>query len=753
MFRKTQASLFLTLKEGPAAASRCFHALSFSLEQIQSVDWRSVRSVCSGGGGASVCAWVRDLDIGSNALEGVALSDLITTFSSLRRINLSDNRITTLDHGRQSGRLSSASLSIRNVASAQQNAIAERTMLSNLNIAANSLKDLEAVRRYLSHSITRLCAYANQLTSVEPLRSCLRLTKLELNRNALSDIEPLESLILLQELNLCDNHLTRIDGLSKGCWPLLEKLYLSNNTLTSLLPPQAENTEAIDDNHCLFLSQLFVNSNQFAAFSENELPWMPMLSVLQAEGNQIRDISGLIRCPRLTLVKLSFNQLEGFTSLQHLCVCRWLTNIDIRANPLMESLALALGESPEASGLDADNKPVLDESLARALFRKAFPRLNEFNNESGPSSSSDPSYNPQPPLVAPANNSVDSSSMMQALAADAFIIELRARREALFVAHRRRFHRATSLEKQVYEETKKFCPARIPTTDSSSLTVEDEQQLETFEFLQEALSAWIESVDATFDGDYDRLLRQISQASLARAAELRELRARGCLTRWLLRVALRRRAERELQRRKDAKAAKQREVEEKQREVERKRREAAVRLIQPIWRGAALRARLKRILHARQHELEDDGAQFKKVEIPILPDEFDVPSEGFGEIIRRVVRDDVHFLPRFDLDSSSLAKLRTEGKSAPGSANPRARKDSNPCDSENPSGESVRPHTTGASQDQEVVVPQWEASVALQIQKRRKKMERARQQQANEEFMRDPLKFKHKMNQNAMKEH
>ncbi|CCW68094.1 unnamed protein product [Phytomonas sp. Hart1] len=745
MFHRTQASLFLNLTEAGMEASRRFHTLSFSLENIQTVDWKSLHSVRrnSNNTGTSVCVWVRDLDIGSNTLEEVALSDFITTFPSLRRISLSDNQITSLDHGRNSVRVSSATLYIRSVASVQQNAISERTKLSDLNIASNLLKDIDTVGKFLSHSITRLCAYANQLHSIEPLRSCLRLTKLELNRNALSDIEPLESLTFIQELNLCDNQITQISALSKGSWPLLEKLYLSNNVLTSLLSPQAEYSKTMNDPHCLLLSQLFVNYNRFTAFSEKELPWMPMLSVLQAEGNQLQDISGFVRCPRLLIIKLPFNQLSHLSTLNPLGVCKLLVNIDIRANPLMASLTSARGGSANSTGLDSAHSAWMGEANSFiALFRQIFPRLRELNNECQSPSSSDLSREPPGETLIDAEGHGDRSRVMKALTADKFIIDLRTRREDLFVVHRHRFHHAQTLEKDMYDKVKKCRRTNIPTNDLSSLAVEDEQQLETFEFLQKILKVFLESVDTAFDGDYSRLLRQIPQATSARAKKLRESQAGNRLAWWILKLVLCRRAVRELEKRK-------KDTKEKEKAI---KYEAAVRLIQPVWRGAVLRSRLKRILHAHQKDLDHDKDLFEKVELPNNIDELNINGNDITGIIRRAVRDDISSLPRFEVDWSRQREEKG-ASSVPRTAEARPRSVMNKSNLLIFEDASPRPRTSSPPRDHEEPImergggdggQQWEASVALQIQKKRKKMERVHQQHLAEEFIKDPLKFKQK---------
>ncbi|XP_058529623.1 leucine-rich repeat and IQ domain-containing protein 1 [Ochotona princeps] len=79
------------------------------------------------------------------------------------------------------------------------------------------------------------CSY-NHLTDVEGLENCGLLQILNLRGNYLSELPPLDNHVLLRELHLDDNSISTVEAFSSYWLPLLQKLTISQNSLTKFAP-------------------------------------------------------------------------------------------------------------------------------------------------------------------------------------------------------------------------------------------------------------------------------------------------------------------------------------------------------------------------------------------------------------------------------------------------------------------------------------------------------------------------------------
>ena len=84
--------------------------------------------------------------------------------------------------------------------------------------------------------------------------------------------------------------------------------------------------------HNVMLQQLWLNDNALTKFPT--VSFTPLLSHLQLHSNRIADISGLSSCLQLEFLDLSFNCIADPTQLWHLQSCRRLQSLALNDNPV-----------------------------------------------------------------------------------------------------------------------------------------------------------------------------------------------------------------------------------------------------------------------------------------------------------------------------------------------------------------------------------------------------------------------------------
>lgn len=724
----------------PARAARYFDAVSLALDDLSGIEYTSVRSLHVDPADPAVAALavaplVRTLNLGSNQLRGVSVPALLWVFPSLRDLDLSDNQLRTLDDrgarvpeqafspAGRSGSMTSAA-ALRGVAAARQNTLAQRCTLESLNLSSNILSDLDAVGEWLPASLKHLTAVANKLTSLASLQRCQRLATLDLTRNAVSSLDHLQSLSLLQEVNVCDNRISSFGEEIPRHNMLLTKAYLSSNPTLSHIAGGGE---------CLlFLRQLFLNDCAVESVTTDTFPWMPSLSILHMQGNRITDISGLVKCPRLTNLNVAFNRLPDVAALAPLGVCEGISTLDLRENPLMK-----VGAVSSAAPL--------------AETVRLLPRLAELNGEPVPTGTSAAMSGRLLAAFPP------STSDMAALLMDSLQCDERTLRDVTHIFGVRRIRSAEALEDKLSIRARDRDALAVGCVTSTE--ARHRQHVLTLAHLLSTLRRVADVARA--EGSSAAANRHFVNPIYAeRERGMKEQWARGRLVDFLCGVALCRRAKAELAVLRVART-----------KTDGYRREMAARRIQPVWRGAVIRSRLSRIL-GRNNDGDDDD-EFQKVDMDFdaaaaaalqpatvadllmqavsagratavngeLFPRFNVPAT----VVNPLSTPGLQFVPSEAVSFSASDSLKTvrPGTSPEGASVPPDAQCQNRPGSDGASNRPLAPHPPRVGAPMPATVDSaWGAGVAAQIQKKNRKLQRVHQEYTRREFVLDPLHAK-----------
>eukprot|EP00930_Biecheleria_cincta_P037829 TRINITY_DN259_c0_g1_i1.p1 TRINITY_DN259_c0_g1~~TRINITY_DN259_c0_g1_i1.p1 ORF type:complete len:1610 (+),score=327.67 TRINITY_DN259_c0_g1_i1:120-4949(+) len=251
-------------------------------------------------------------------------------------------------------------------------------LLEEVGLCQNSLTSLDGLG-HLSH-LSILKATMNELTDVDDLAKltslrvvdlsknrissiALRapgLAKLQLYRNSLDSIAFLQHLPSLTELDLGRNKLTDLDPQISEWNPLLVKVFLYENRLTSL--PQLR---------LPLLTDLWIDNN--ALESLGPLGFLPSLERLQAKHNQIRSLA-TIASPLLSSVELAFNQLPVDEPPKIVLALPRLCHLQLNDNPVATELMegyrpWVLKMAPQLEELD--NETVANSERQAAVIAQA----------------------------------------------------------------------------------------------------------------------------------------------------------------------------------------------------------------------------------------------------------------------------------------------------------------------------------------------------------------------------------------------
>lgn len=817
----------------PRQAAQYLARWCLSLEDISAVDWLGLQSLRLMEESAKEAAplvvmathYVKDLDMSSNVLAGVDVLQVVRSFPVLQRLTLSHAHLTRLDDAASSTtaarnslsqrgeeaplRSARASLSadddrpsssksssshLRHISAARNHAIAEQVHLLEIDVSSNTLTSLSPLGAMATASLTRCTAVDNRLASLDSLVACAQLRGVSAARNRLTSLEGLESLGLLRELDVGNNNLCHFVhgevakvGSESGANRLmvLTKLFLSHNRLTRLSPSTASPSLC-----CVYpcLTQLFVNHNELTSLDAEAMAWLPLLRVLQAEGNKLVDISGLARCTRLESARLSHNRLATLEALLPLTSCRRLRVLDLSGNPVFPGV--------EAGG---------DQNGVLGVLRTALPWLEELNNTKlRPTSTHALPAQDTPFLAAkdkrsvgercsffrPASTSLDSLSelyaaVFSALCWDGMLQHVQDEHELQEALLSRELNRARGWEATLTLDPSLKASPGIPQAadDGGGAAVatlygftaaqrdtrraEQEREIGLFQLDRSTLGTWLHIADRgaaetpASAGHPVVCANRHEVHSAYRQKEVDHMTrlARSYIAEWLFARVLVRRARRTLQ-----------ELRRVHQQSESFRRETAARRIQPLWRGAALRSRLKRLLHGANADDDDDNA-FAKVNVnewlledptALAPVElllhtvvgsasgvatvpFDVPatllslaslSGGGGGARKEEAAPQLTFTPA---PPSGAPKRSQSGASPTGRPSPQQH-------TQPPRAESASLTATPASaNDTTSLEAQWGPTVAAQIRKKQQKNSRANQERMRKEFIHDPLRVQQEM--------
>ncbi|KPA83283.1 hypothetical protein ABB37_02951 [Leptomonas pyrrhocoris] len=814
-------SAFSAAVRQPPQAAQYLARWCLSLENIDSIEWQQLQLLeLKGEGGAGVTVGaanlVKDMDLSGNPLRGMDLLQAVRTFPFLQRLTISHAQLQKLDFadpGQTSqqrgdvqypaprcvsassatsddGGVASAHSSprLRHISAARHHALAEQVHLLEVDVSSNHLTSLDPLGVMATSSLTRCVAVDNELASLDSLAACTQLRGITVAHNKLTSVQCLQGLPLLRELDVGNNHLHQLDedstarassGVTANPVPMWTKLFASHNHLQKF----PFSFRAV----CPFLSQLFINHNELTELEAEAMAALPLLRVLQAEGNKLTDIRGLQRCPRLESVKLSHNLLSTVSALLPLGSCRHLQVVDLSGNPLFPE-----GDSEAAR-------------QSTRLLCGMLPRLEELNNVPVRRQTEKQSHSHSMPvhgvaeaavgairnaaqlvieactghpyavgnelnvgfLASPVPGPTESyREVFAALCWDAMMQHAQDERELQEALLSRELNRAKGWEATMTAAREAESAAAavtalygITAAQRDTRRAEHAREVALFKLDHATLSTWLTvagrcagesqtpsltSGSTVFSNRHEThcTYRQREEDHLQRLA-------RAYLAEWLLARVLVRRARRELHA-----------LQAAHRQSEVFRKEMAARRIQPVWRGAALRSRLHRLLHSRDaadvaFNAEDEQA-FAKVNVNDWLTE-DPSALVPVELLLHTVVDsarEVAAVP-FDVPPSAVVLPMKANPTAPPSSFTSVIPNGEPSRARSGGSASGRPSlrlpparpdtaekpSKGACSLEE----QWGPAVAAQIRKKQQKNSRAHNERMRKEFLQDPLRVQHEM--------
>lgn len=809
----------------PRRAPQHLAKLVLSLEDLQQVDWGQLRHLslsaaqgarpqCEPKAGVSVARVVKELDLSGNPLRQLDVLEAVRTFSSLQSLSVSHAQLHTLDASGPTAmtdralatglpdqrRLSAGSAPssrtshLRHVAAARNHALAAQVNLLSLTVSSNNLASLTPLSTLASSSLVRCTATENKLTALDSLSGCVQLRELSAAHNRLTDAHAVSAMPLLRELDVGSNELatltSRTDGgeddATSNSPMLLSKLCASHNPLRAL--PTSQYVYPC-------LTQLFVNRTKLASLDAAALGWFPMLTVLQVEGNEISDISGVQHCPRLRSLRLSHNRLASLSALEPLRCCTRLQVLDLTGNPCL---------------VEDSNDVQIAATVTRALH-ELVPSLEILNNcrreharelrrmpESHSSSSRAPTTGTEADdhldcgwhadaalaaLVTSSSRYLPAATpqlyreVFSALCWDAQLQHMLEEKELREAYAERSLNRAKAWELTASDAAAAVCaksdgdqppsnPCAATVADLNAVTAaqihvrtaEHQRHVEHYRVDAAVLSEWINlshrppsaALAVSAEGDPLACTHVRNFSYKQHQHDHVALLARAYLTEWLHGRVLVRRARLELARLRLAYWQSQARQEE-----------LAVKRIQPVWRGAALRSRLRRFLYPERAGKSEgiDVDDFPKVNV----DDWLVGNAAALAPVEVLFHDvvesarglaSVPFDIRETMSSHAVAAI-TEASPPPASTSftPALPRDAPSHsgvvrDDAAPQRIAGKPPSSGVAVDRKLknsgstLAEEWGPLVAAQIRKKRQKLARSHQQHVREEFLQDPLRVK-----------
>lgn len=313
-----------------------------NLSKIKSLvisDTRTLQSVT----GIEEMTKLVDLDLSGN---GIVVIDGLNNLVNLETLYLNDNDIVIFP------------------------SINQLRLLNTLDISDNNINQLGADLSGLV-SLTNLNAKNNDICDLSTLDDLISLKVLNLSNNDLGCVGPgispnfdsLENAPNLEKLYLDDNSLTSIEGL-RGRDINLKELYINDNNLTDITPI-SEYTS---------ITNLVLYNNNITNI--NDLSGMTGLSNINLSNNNISNFSDLITTPNLVTIDLSFNKITAIPDISDFWVNLSILNISsnlltdtsgVGGHPTIESLIIYNNGLTELSGIsnmpELENLVIFDEPL------------------------------------------------------------------------------------------------------------------------------------------------------------------------------------------------------------------------------------------------------------------------------------------------------------------------------------------------------------------------------------------------------
>lgn len=781
---------FTAVKTNPFAAPHYFRTLSLPLENISAIDYTSLGKMIVPSNDFSTAKsphsfamkrlsrrelhfgdLVREVNLSSNELEVISLHEFLQVFPFLEKLELTRNKLTRLSSTEPIELLSSsASRSVRGFKAAQENGMAEQFLLKEVDISSNSLQDIAAIGKLLSSCMQVLLAHSNQLRTVKPLITCLKLEKLNLSKNRIESVDELSHLHLLRELDLADNCLKNVDSVFSNN-VLLQKLYVSRNSIRQLSSSGSPTL--------LFLTELFINECEIQSLEYKYFPALPSLTILHANSNKIRRISGLRRCPRLSIIQLADNNIDRLEELGGIIFCQSLTSLDVSGNPFLLSLVdKKLVEKEKVSfpkeEKESDNPffPEIEHFLIRF-----FPSLREFNRSSFPSPlywkyvnsahlghseggrtdevrleklwasvswdgmrNSQSDNSPSLPMISTLHDALRTyRNTLATISMGILFGHIQHNAEVMEVREKQQLRAALSLEERLHQRAVQKKKDYLPVVHGLSSAVHAQYRRHQQETIKETIKHFRNITHYEQDmEDGQRTLEYCTNHHVQlptyaqKALAFQQKRARTQIEAWIYKRVLIRRAKEELRRR--------REVYKVSREY---KWSCSVKIIQRVGRGAIVRKRLRNI---QQEDLLDNLEEN-------LLEELDLPSQPVvPEDFRSIVGGVLQRMPpeaklKFEVPESSVFFCPHKAKQVPLPVDLIRGPSSAPNRGTGGSGSGrvvFTPRSEGGTSKNKALVleEEWGAQVANQILKKNEKRSRETRKIHREQYMQNPLRFK-----------
>lgn len=714
-----------------AVVPSCFKLgrIRIVLEGIETIDYEELGKLRADNG-ALLAPGVLGLDLSSNSLKRIDATKLCAALPNVVRLAFRDNKLDCVfSTGDQQQLLS----------------------VLWIDVASNSVSSLDGLVQF--PNLHTLCAFSNRISSSIPLAHCKHLQVIELSRNSLTEVEGVASLPLLRLLDCSRNNISSLAPLAR-C-PLLERIYASNNRLSSIPAGSLP---------LVFLRQLFLNDNELVEFPE--IGWMPHLSTLHLESNHLQRFTGVSGCLMLSTLHLAFNSIHDRRELRSLFPLKRLRTLSLSDNPIttasndkQEIRQLLLGTLPALAELD--NEVVTarekgDASLALlkerceydsvALLAQMARRVRGMSSTAafvtgvaaeGRFAASAASV-ARGALLLGRNDSRESEVAYEF---DAMIQHMQWEHDAELSAQKRMVQDAECNENRLLIQTQQDDAALTArsATQYSCLSLErgwQESEYQHMLLAQQHLLNLREPIapHSKQSGMPLRDVHFVSKTYLQRAKLFAEGHSREIIAQWLYRLILRRRAVAQLSALRNS-----------AHNLRLRALAKAAQVIQPVWRGAWTRMRLARA------RMPDDDETFQPVSIDEQLSHLGSTAAATTTVTSLFQRAMVQLprAPQFAIpdapipardepqrtSSASTQRLPHEGSSDVAPTPPR------------PASMSARDGSRGvasASQGMPCIDEQWGASLAAQIHKRDKKMQRQRSDQARKEYLTDPLKNRRK---------
>ena len=280
------------------------------------------------------------LQLGGNQISNL---NPLTELKQLRVLDLADNQISDLSPLAGLTQLESLYLSsnqIRNVNPLDgltqlqllylsNNQISDirpldnLTQLQRLYLASNQISDIRPLAGFTNLSILHLAN--NRISDVTPLARLTRLPELWLNQNNIRDVSALAGLVNLRTLKLAGNPITDTSPLAK----LTNLVEVDVKITAPTTPPRTtvqkpdppSSTVAIPDRNLASAVRKALGLGSNASITKQN---MQKLSRLIANGQQIRNLTGLEHAIQLEVLNLESNLIQDVSPLAGLTQIKWL---------------------------------------------------------------------------------------------------------------------------------------------------------------------------------------------------------------------------------------------------------------------------------------------------------------------------------------------------------------------------------------------------------------------------------------------